>query len=480
MAAEIEELKVLLLNKIEEFCSFYANASGAPNTEDALDRVNEILQAIHCLDSVTRLPEDIYQDVYAAKRVIEKSVSATRTPLVFTGTPGRPYYDITERQLQSLLDLRFNVTQISGLLQVSKRTIQRRLAQFRISARLYSTVTDDELDNQVRDIKLYNPDVGSKNLTGYLASRNIRVARQRIRDSLYRVDPLGVADRRCRSVHRRVYCVSRPLALWHFDGNHKLIRWRFVVHGCVDGFTRIPVYLACRTNNMADTVLNCFVDAIQRWGLPSRVRSDRGGENVDVVWYMINRRGSGRGSALVGRSVHNQRIERLWRDVFSNVLGLFYDIFMCMEDLGMLDPINEIDLWCLHFCFFDVINLKLKQWVNAWIRHPLSSEHNFTPLQLWVQGQFENAEAFELRISDEYGIDWDGPVPEIDDDEDIQVATTECPLNQDQLNDLTRRIEHMGFRRTTVTPCQCVTFYRYAKQFVEECMHEDDILPNSG
>ena len=27
----------------------------------------------------------------------------------------------------------------------------------------------------------------------------------------------------------------------------------------------------------------------------------------------------------------------------------------------------------------------------AWIRHPLSTEHNLTPLQLWVQGYFENA-----------------------------------------------------------------------------------------
>ena len=64
-----------------------------------------------------------------------------------------------------------------------------------------------------------------------------------------------------------------------------------------------------------------------------------------------------------------------------------------------------------------------------------------------------------------------GPVPEVDDDEGIQVATTECPVNQDQLNDLTGRVENMGLRTTTVTPWQCVTFYRYAKQFVERCLH---------
>ena len=104
---------------------------------------------------------------------------------------------------------------------------------------------------------------------------------------------------------------------------------------------------------------------MQEWGLPSRVRCDRGGESVDVVEYMIIKRGTDKGSALVGRSVHNQRIERLWRDVYRDVLDLFYGIFMSMEDIGILDPINEIDIWCLHYCFCHVINAKLKSWANA-------------------------------------------------------------------------------------------------------------------
>ncbi len=46
-----------------------------------------------------------------------------------------------------------------------------------------------------------------------------------------------------------------------------------------------------------------------------------GGENVDLAHFMVLLRGEGRGSHLTGRSVHNQRIERLWRDVF---VLLFY------------------------------------------------------------------------------------------------------------------------------------------------------------
>ena len=105
---------------------------------------------------------------------------------------------------------------------------------------------------------------------------------------------------------------------------------------------------------------------------------------------------------------------------------------MSMEDMGILDPLSEVDLWCLQFCFADLINHRLKEWVAAWIRHPLSTEHNLTPLKLWVQGQFENA-SFEPIVADDYGIDWEAPVS-IDNecDTDIQLADTDCHLNPAQ------------------------------------------------
>ena len=71
---------------------------------------------------------------------------------------------------------------------------------------------------------------------------------------------------------------------------------------------RLTVYLNASSNNKADTVLQLFLNAVQQYNLPSRVRADKGMENIDVSRIMLERRGLNRGSILTGTSVHNQRM----------------------------------------------------------------------------------------------------------------------------------------------------------------------------
>ena len=97
---------------------------------------------------------------------------------------------------------------------------------------------------------------------------------------MIRVDPINVSMRRMRVIHRRTYNVPGPNALWHIDGHHSLIRWRMVIHGAIDVYSRLITYMRCNTNNRASTVLTLFLSATARYGIPSRVRSDRGGENI--------------------------------------------------------------------------------------------------------------------------------------------------------------------------------------------------------
>ncbi|KAF3856386.1 hypothetical protein F7725_017109 [Dissostichus mawsoni] len=114
--------------------------------------------------------------------------------------------------------------------------------------------------------------------------------------------------------HRQTLGVE-PLsyAVLHFDGNHKLVRWRMVFHGCVDGFSRTIVYLRCLSNNMASSVLSLFLEAVENFGMPLRVRCDHGMENIRVARFMLERRGLTSRSVITGVSVHNQRIETMGR-----------------------------------------------------------------------------------------------------------------------------------------------------------------------
>lgn len=90
---------------------------------------------------------------------------------------------------------------------------------------------------------------------------------------------------------RRVYDVGWANALWHMDGHHKLIRWKFVIHAAIDGFSRVITFIHCSDNNRADTVLEQFRKGTANWGWPDRVRVDYGGENLGVRALMLEQPG---------------------------------------------------------------------------------------------------------------------------------------------------------------------------------------------
>jgi len=143
------------------------------------------------------------------------------------------------------------------------------------------------------------------------------------------------------------------------DGHHKLVRWRLVIHGGIDGYSWLVVFLHCSDNNMASTVLERFQKAVEMYGLPSRVRTDQGLENIEVAKLMLVQRGCDRGSVLVGASVHNQRIERLWRDLYTAVVQLYKRLFYHLENTGLLNPLEPNHLYALHYVFIPCIELYL-------------------------------------------------------------------------------------------------------------------------
>ena len=54
-------------------------------------------------------------------------------------------------------------------------------------------------------------------------------------------------------------------------------------------------------NNNSETLLSCFMKGVQIHVIPSRVRSDKGKENVLIADFMIANRGRERGSMICGK-----------------------------------------------------------------------------------------------------------------------------------------------------------------------------------
>ena len=163
--------------------------------------------------------------------------------------------------------------------------------------------------------------------------------------------------------------------------------------------------------------------------MPSCVRSDLGGENVCVWRLMEEVRGEGRRSYIAGSSTHNTRIEHLWRDVYCAVTYKFVDICL-LESSGHLNPLNEADLFCLHYVYIPRVNAMLSIFQRAWNSHPLSSEGNYTPLQLFAGHAITDPD-FEATVPDDYGFDPEELQPE---SEVVSIPNTDLPLSDHSLN----------------------------------------------
>ena len=140
-------------------------------------------------------------------------------------------------------------------------------------------------------LRLGSGDEGEKGVLTGLSELGVQAPRDRIRTILRTVDrgPLAI---RPSPIIRRIYRVPWINALWHIDGHHKLVPWKIVIHGGIDGFSRMVTFLHASDNNRAETVGECFDKAVKTYSWPNRVRGDYGKENWEVKRAMEEVRGA--------------------------------------------------------------------------------------------------------------------------------------------------------------------------------------------
>ncbi|KAJ7881811.1 hypothetical protein B0H14DRAFT_3082554 [Mycena olivaceomarginata] len=133
-------------------------------------------------------------------------------------------------------------------------------------------------------------------------------------------------------------------------------------------------------------------------------------------------RGSGRGSYIFGRSVHNIRIERLWVDWTTGVGKKWATFFYELEYEEGLCPDNIAHLWLLHHLFLPALNRDALEWADAWNSHKttIDGERRQSPREMFMFGLLEDGPrgighlgtplpAAEGEVGDvgQFGVDWE-------------------------------------------------------------------------
>ena len=188
-----------------------------------------------------------------------------------------------------------------------------------------------------------------------------------------------------------------------------------------------------------------FLSAVRLYALPSRVRSDHGRENYLVAVHMLEHRGTQRNSMITGSSIHNQRIERFWRDMHRCVTVLFYRLFYYLEHQNLLDPDNDVHCYALHYVYLARINHSLSIFKDCWNHHGVRTEHNMSPYQLFTSG------ALRLQRAGLHALDFFNVVDDTygayDDSSEHDENTVHVPANRFHLNDTA-----LSQLRATVNP----------------------------
>lgn len=177
------------------------------------------------------------------------------------------------------------------------------------------------------------------------------------------------------------------------------------------------------------------------------MRSDQGLENILVARHMVDKRGAERHSMITGSSTHNQRIERLWRDMHRSVTVLYYRLFYFMEHHNLLIPLNEYHLWALHYVFLPRISRSLNEFRNSWNNHPMRTSNHKSPLQLFTAGllllqnsQLSAMDFFE-DVDETYGIDPQGPISVASDTSGIEIPQNTIRFSEQDIYILKQTID---------------------------------------
>ena len=127
-------------------------------------------------------------------------------------------------------------------------------------------------------------------------------------------------------------------------------------------------------------------------------------------------------------------------------------------------------MFCLHFVYIPRLQRALDEFVLQWNCHPVSTESNLSPEQLFITGCFANPSVDDTMPEDidMFGngadSDDDAPLEINDDDYEVSVPNSAVQLSNEMLTLLSEQIDVFGDDGTDGR-----SLYQFCVQFVDVC-----------
>jgi predicted DNA-binding protein (UPF0251 family) len=111
-----------------------------------------------------------------------------------TGKRGRPRHNLDLEEAMRLHNLGNSWSEVAKAFGVGRTTLWEHLtaAGVQFSRPDWTVISDEDLDRVVSSVSELHPFAGQKVMQGHLSAAGIKVSRDRIQDSLRRVDAIGV------------------------------------------------------------------------------------------------------------------------------------------------------------------------------------------------------------------------------------------------------------------------------------------------
>ena len=187
-----------LLNRVRNITSStLRQIENSSNVDrDNLDfRIRQFDQIVRHLQHIVNVDSPIADELAAIllsietiSETLENSVNGNRLSiqvksLEYSGT-GRPKLNVSYDHISSC-KMDSNAQLLQKCFKLLSETLRRRMSEYGITQKMFqSTITELELDDKVREIVIYFPQIGYRRLLGELERQSIRITHNKARESL--------------------------------------------------------------------------------------------------------------------------------------------------------------------------------------------------------------------------------------------------------------------------------------------------------